>query len=221
MRRLGLLALAALPALAHAEPEVSYLEGRAELRSGADGEWSAVTKGARVAEGATLRTGPKTRLELSFDDGSKVRLGSDARMTVSAARFDGQQRKSVSLRLFIGQVWANVAKAVSADSQFEVRTDNAVGGVRGTSFAVLAAADTSAIVRVYAGSVGVRPAIGETADRKRVPGPQQIDKKQWEEIIATAMKQVRISKLGELSPAEDFSGGDEFEQWNRKRDAKP
>jgi hypothetical protein len=76
------------------------------------------------------------------------------------------------------------------------------------------------VVKVYAGTVGVRRA-ASTGPRKQIPGPRQIDRRQWEEIVATAMKQVKISSLGELSPAEDFedSGEDlQWAEWNKERD---
>lgn len=218
---LALLAGGLLARPAAADTLVSRLEGRAEVSGPKTEPWSRLAKGARLVEGQTVRTREKTRLELTLGDGSKVRLGSDSKLTLTEARFSGKARESVSVRLWVGQLWANVVKAARPEVRFEVRTENAIGGVRGTSFAVIAAADASAIVRVYAGSVGVRPAIGETPDRKRVPGPQEIDRKQWEEIIATAMKQVRISKLGELSPAEDFERTqDAFEKWNRGLDGR-
>src|SRR5262249_51456057 len=131
------------------------------------------------------------------------------------------QRESVSVGLSLGRLWAKVAKAAGGEQNFEVATKNGVAGVRGTSFAVLAAADASAIVKVYAGTVGVRKASGPAGPRRQISGPKQVDKRQWEEITASAMKQVKISSAGELSPAEDFEDGGsdlEWAQWNKDRD---
>jgi hypothetical protein len=209
---------AALPA---GPATATVVQGRAELGQGE--RWSPLARGAVVPEGATVRTGKGSRVELTFADGSRFRVGSASELVVSQAAFEGTARKSVSLKLMTGRAWASVAKSAGAGNNFHVETTNAVAGVRGTSFAVLAAGDASALVRVYSGAVGVRPsAAGKPAERKQVAGPREIDRSQWEEIVATAMKQVRVSAVGELSPAEDFedTGEDlEWAQWNQARDA--
>jgi ferric-dicitrate binding protein FerR (iron transport regulator) len=199
---------------------VTHLEGQADVdRPDGAKRGRAIRKGQRLNVGQVVHTGPKTRLELTLVDGSVVRLGPDSKLSLDALRFAEKRRETVQLKLWVGQLWARVVKSTSGVSNFEVHTASAVGGVRGTSFAVFAAADASAIVRVYAGSVGVRPVLGEGRNRKLVAGPKEIDRAQWEEIIATAMKQVRISALGQISPAEDFEAtADDWGRWNRKRD---
>lgn len=199
---------------------VTHLEGQADVdRPDGAKRGRAIRKGQKLNVGQVVHTGARTRLELTLVDGSVVRLGPESKLSLDTLRFTEKRRESVGLKLWVGQLWARVVKSTSGVSNFEVHTANAVGGVRGTSFAVFAAADASAIVRVYAGSVGVRPALGEGRNRKLVAGPKEIDRAQWEEIIATAMKQVRISALGQISPAEDFEAkADEWGRWNRKRD---
>lgn len=199
----------------------TFVQGQVELGQGE--RWAPLVRGAAVPDGASVRTGKGSRVELTFADGSRFRVGSTSTLVVSQAAFDGTARKSVSLKLMAGRAWASVAKSTGASNNFHVETTNAVAGVRGTSFAVLAAGDASALVRVYSGAVGVRPsAAGKPGERKQVAGPREIDRSQWEEIVATAMKQVRVSAAGDLSPAEDFedTGEDlEWAQWNQARDA--
>ena len=154
----SLLCAGAPMSVAHAGATVTYLTGKAEVKSSGKAAWKTVKKGVSLREGHTVRTSKKTRVELKFRDGSIMRVGPESKMTVNAAKFEGKTRSKVSVRLWVGKVWSKVVKAARGTSSFEVRTENAVGGVRGTSFAVFAAADASAIVRVYAGSVGVRPA---------------------------------------------------------------
>lgn len=207
-------------ALAAPAGTLTYLDGGGTVTTDG-GKVDKLRKGAAVSMGDVLKTYERTRAELTFKDGSKLRIGPKSHVRITTALFSKEgKRKAVDVRLFVGKIWANVVKATSGAASFEVHTDNAVGGVRGTSFAVLAAADASAIVRVYAGAVGVRPALGETTNRKRIPGPSQIDRRQWEEIVATAMKQVRISSAGEISAAEDFEGADDWASWNQKLDGR-
>lgn len=192
----------------------------------ADAPWKRLAEGAKVREGDALRTGPKSRLELRVPDGSRVRFGAGSQVVLSQGHFGKKGERKVTFTLWLGRVWAKVAKRMGGESTFEVKTQNAVAGVRGTSFTVMAHADLSSVVKVYAGAVGVKKVEGETASSKRparrqVAGPQRIDKKQWEEVIATAMKQVKVTSLGQIQPAEDFTDdGAELEwaMWNKARD---
>lgn len=214
-----------LPALGAPGAKVSLLDGSAEVSRGS-AKPLALKSGSALAEGDVVQTKDKSRMEIAFADGSVLRLGANTKLKLTEARFGADKQRNVSVSVWVGRLWANVAKALGAKDTFEVETQNAVAGVRGTSFAVQASADLSAVVRVYAGTVGVRKGEGgafgaRPGSRKQVPGPQQIDKKQWEEIIAMAMKQVKVTALGDISPASDFEDtGEELEwaQWNQGRD---
>ncbi len=85
-----------------------------------------------------------------------VRLGPLSRARLETAAFGkSPDDRKVSARLLVGNVWANVARAVGGEARFEVKTENAVAGVRGTTFRVDAAHDKSVVVRVYSGTVAV------------------------------------------------------------------
>ena len=208
----------------------TLVEGRAEVLADAaryevDGKlgpkapWKKLTVGAELDAGAAIRTQKHARVELVLADGSRVRLAPSSQMKLGD--ISGRKR-SVSLTLWIGRLWAKVARRAAGEGRFEVKTKNAVAGVRGTSFAVLANADLSSLVKVYTGTVGVRKNKGFAGRKRRqVEGPSRIDRKQWEEVVLTAMKQVRVTSVGEIAPAEDFMDtGDELEwaMWNQERD---
>src|SRR5512133_982030 len=154
------LAGAALAAGALAAPtppaagQVTFLAGEATRAAAGKAEPLAV--GAAVRAGDVLETRNRTRLEVKLADGSVVRLGPSSRAVVAEAAFGKTvEERNVSAKLLVGKVWANVAKAVGGDARFEVRTENAVAGVRGTTFRVDAAKDRSVVVRVYSGTVAV------------------------------------------------------------------
>lgn len=236
--KLALLALSTLvvASVAEAAPaKVTYMKGRADYLASAkkhtkDGQiaknapWKKLTKGKKLAEGAAVRTQAGARLEIQLGDGSRLRLDQNTTMSLDRAHVSKKNKnRAVSVRVFVGQLWAKVAKRVAGESSFEVETKNAVAGVRGTSFTVVANTDLSSLVKVYTGTVGVRKSGRGYAGRVRqeVPGPTRIDKKQWEEVIATAMKQVQVSALGEIAPAEGFrDAGEQAEwaMWNQERD---
>ena len=224
-------ALLALPAPAAApQPAgaVTFLSGEAFRSAGGRVEKLAV--GGAVHAGDVLETRRRTRLEVKLADGSVLRLGPASRAVLEQAAFGktAEERK-VSAKLAVGKVWANVAKAVGGEARFEVQTENAVAGVRGTTFRVDAATDKSVVVKVYSGTVAVaagavpRPEHGGARpERRQVAGPQEVSREQWEKIV-TAMMQVRVSAAGVPAEPEPFAlarvGGDEWEEWNRSRDA--
>lgn len=206
--------------------KVTHLAGEAAVERAKDKSVSALALGAEVAEGDTVETKAGAKLELSLPDGSKLRLAEKSKVTLTEGRFGEKGERNVTASLWLGRLWAQVAKSIGGKDTFEVGTRNAVAGVRGTSFTVAAEQDLSSVVRVYAGTVGVRKGegtgfSGQLGARKQVPGPSRVDKKQWEEIIAGAMKQVKVSSAGEISPAQDFEdSGEELKwaMWNKERD---
>jgi len=222
-------ALAAVPARAAPRTPagtVTFVAGDAR----AGGRVEPLAVGVKVYAGDVLETGRRTRLEVRLEDRSLLRLGPLSRATVEVASFGKSvEDRKVQAKLLLGQVWANVAKAVGGEARFEVRTENAVAGVRGTTFRVDAAKDRSVVVKVYSGTVAVaagaipRPAHAEPRpERRQVAGPEEVSREQWERIV-TSMMAVRVSADGIATEPEAFalaeSGGDEWEEWNRARDA--
>jgi hypothetical protein len=224
----ALLAVAA-PAAPQPAGSVTFVSGEATRSAGGKTEKLAV--GRLVYAGDVLETRRRTRLEVKLADQSVLRLGPLSRATVEQAAFGASvEDRKVSAKLVVGKVWANVAKAVGGEARFEVRTENAVAGVRGTTFRVDAATDKSVVVKVYSGTVAVaagripRPEHGGAqGERRQVSGPQEVSREEWEKIV-TAMMQVRVSAAGVPAEPEAFAlskaGGDEWEEWNRSRDAE-
>ena len=268
----AVLAVAAATASAATAPApagtVTFLAGQATRIAG--GKPQALAVGASVFAGDVLETQKRTRLEIKLSDASILRLGPAARVDLSSASFGRSvEDRQVSAKLQVGNVWAKVAKTVGGESRFEVKTENAVAGVRGTTFRVDAAADRSVVVKVYAGTVAVagsripRPEhggadAGSDADadavptriddplkvaaagtepktdpaaaagaaprkvRKQIAGPKQVTKEQWEKIV-TSMMVVKVAADGNVTEPETFAmadkGQDDWEFWNRERDA--
>jgi hypothetical protein len=229
--------LAAAATLAAPRPPagaVAFLAG--DATRAAAGKTEPLAPGAAVFEGDVLETQRRTRLEVKLADGSVLRLGPSSRVAVQAAAFGKTvDERKVSAKLLVGKVWANVARAVGGEQRFEVQTENAVAGVRGTTFRVDAATDRSVVVKVYSGTVavasgpiprpehqGARPVeAGGKPERRQIAGPQQVTREQWERIV-TSMMEVRVSAAGVATEPETFAlagaGQDEWEEWNRDRD---
>jgi hypothetical protein len=182
-----------------------------------------------VGEGDTLETAQDSRLELRFADRSVLRLGPAGKLQLTAAHFGGgPTKRKLNARLFFGSLWAKVTSVVSGDQKFQVETENAVAGVRGTTFRVDARADKSVLVRVYAGAVAVARnvpsyATGQQGDaRREVAGPGEVTRDRWEKLVG---KQMEIVIAADGTPGEptqiraDAEQDDAWAKWNAQRDA--
>ena len=64
------------------------------------------------------------------------------------------------------KAWAKVSKMVGSEARFEVKTENAVAGVRGTVFRVNVEEDAATVVKVYEGAVVVQQSIFQCGQEK-------------------------------------------------------
>ena len=218
-------ALIAAPRLAadSRTAQVSALEGKASRARG--GAASALSVGAAVGQGDTIATELESRLELKFADASVIRIGAKAKLQLTEAHFGGgPSKRKLTARLFFGNLWAKVTSAIQGDQKFAVETENAVAGVRGTTFRVDARSDKSVLVSVYDGAVAVAKPDAKAAPdqgRHEVAGPEEVSRDKWEKIVGAQM-QVLIAADG--TPGEPTQLGpdaeDAFAKWNEQRDAK-
>jgi ferric-dicitrate binding protein FerR (iron transport regulator) len=206
--------------------KVSFLDGEATRSAGGCSE--KLAEGTGLEEGDEIETRRQTRLELTLRDGSVIRLGPATRMRLDTAAFGRPpEERRVFVRLLLGTLWAKVARALGGEARFEVRTENAVAGVRGTTFRVDASHDRSVVVRVYSGTVAVaggglpRPEHGDGGPRHEVKGPSEVTREQWERVVTTMME-VRVSADGAAEEPRGFrlAPGDDWERWNGGRDRR-
>lgn len=221
----ALLAAHRLAAAPHTA-QVTALDGRA-TRTRAPGRPQPLSLGDAVGQGDLLETQADARLELKFADDSVLRLGPAARVLLTEAHFGaGPARRRLSARLFFGNIWARVTSLIQGEQKFQVETENAVAGVRGTTFRVDARSDKSVLVRVYAGAVAVArntQAGGAPGPRHEVAGPEEVTRARWEKIVGRQM-QIVIAADGtpgepEAVPA-DADKDDAWARWNEARDAE-
>jgi hypothetical protein len=218
----GWVALLAAPLAWASEPAtvgtVSLLDGKGQASRKADGGKGAtkvLEVGTAIRVGDLLETGAGTRLKITLNDKSVLMLDEKSVLTIDQADFEAQtnQRKGFWASLGVGKVWAKVSKAVAGgDAKFEVRTERAVAGVRGTVFwvdavTVVKGAKTTKNVRVQVteGLVAVsstqplkkdapKPPPGQ---RIQVGGPQEITRDQWEQRFAELQKGMVVQVTGE------------------------
>jgi hypothetical protein len=110
------------------------------------------TAGAVLAAGTQVRTGPAGNAEVTFDDGSLLRVQPGTSFVLSPSKRQGSKKSSVLL--FFGRVWSKVTSH-AGETSYEVSTPNAVCGVRGTEFTTSVADDGSVRMEVSEGKVEV------------------------------------------------------------------
>ncbi len=217
------------------EATVTALEGTAKAVSKDERTGRNLRKGDRIGKDHEVQVGERSRIELRFPDGTVMRLSERSRLSMNEVLFnDKTQRKNVKVNLGVGKLWANVKKLMTTDSAVEVRTTNAVAGVRGTVYRVNVADDKSALVKVYDGSVYVANpprdpsksadqslAPREVAGPREVPPPyHEVSMEEWTAIVQ-AMQQITISRQGVPSKPETFdpkADADDWVRWNQERD---
>ncbi len=237
MKRLLLVALFSFPSLALAEvARISLLEGVAS-RTPKDGAAQPLAVGAalELGDSISVKTG---NLKLELTDGSVIALAPGSELVLTEAEFEGQERKGFSALLKGGSLWTKVKKAMGG-GKFEVATERAVAGVRGTIFridadALLKAARgrkgrRASIVRVVEGAVHVRPSATvakslktgapRAGPRVEVAGPQEVSVDAWEKIFVdlSAGQQVAVGvDLWEQAALDEAAKNDAFAKWLEK-----
>jgi hypothetical protein len=212
-----------LPGLALASVgTVSVLEGTATRTNG--GEAQALQAGSEIELNDTIDVGAASNLKLTLSDESVLMLGERSQLIIDEATFEGQERKGFAARLGFGKVWARVKKALAgSDSKFEVQTERAVAGVRGTIFrvdygntakAIMPAQKLRMVVRVVEGRVVVTQAVRKAikgqvppkpdpkkGERKQVAGPQEVSAEEWEKKFIELQANQQVVVDSELKPA--------------------
>ncbi len=238
MNRLLVVVVSLLSSLALAEVgKVASLEGEA-TRTPKGGAAEALKVGSLIelADTITVKAG---NLKFELNDGSVIMLAPASTLEITEAEFEGQERKGFSGLLKAGSLWTKVKKALGG-GKFEVSTERAVAGVRGTIFRIDADALVKAakgkakgrkasIVRVVEGAVAVNPskAIARTlkgalkpgGPRVEVPGPKEVSVDEWEKIFVTiaANQQIAVGvDLWEQAEIDEATKNDAFSKWIEK-----
>jgi hypothetical protein len=237
MTRLLVVAVALLSSIALAEVgKVAALEGEA-TRTPKGGTAEALKSGSAVELGDTLSV-KSGNLKFELNDGSVIMLAPASVLEITEAEFQGQERTGFSGLLKAGSLWTKVKKAIGG-GKFEVSTERAVAGVRGTIFRIDADAlvkgskgnkgRKASIVRVVEGAVAVKPtaaiaksmkaAAPKKGPRVEVAGPQEVTVDAWEKIFVelAANQQIVVGvDLWEQAEIDAASKSDAFSKWIEK-----
>ena len=175
------LALSFNTASAQDAGEIVSVLGAAEVLR--DGHWQALTTGATVAAGETVRTGPGSRAAIQLTNGAQIKLNANSRLEFKqiAPPAEGfldtaTQVLQNLLRVFSGEVWVR-----SGGEPLEIETVYATATVRGTEFDLAVEPGDLARLTVLTGLIEFRNpqgdvlvAANEQAIARRGEAPRKI-----------------------------------------------
>lgn len=202
-----------------------------------------------------LKTGNKSRAELTFSDGTRIRLAENTTVILLKSK---KSKKNYApswnfLKILGGRLWANIFN--SGKDMFAIEGTTATLAVLGTTFDV-AAEKLKTDVSVFKGSVGIQLSTNNIEELnnnlnklnlefdnknlslgdkpgeinkpvhevekpvKIIPGPYQISKNEWLEVVENQEISINDKGIGVVSNIEsDKEKNSEWIQWNKNLDS--
>jgi hypothetical protein len=136
--------------------KVSFLKGSVEIMRADAGVWAVLLAEEPMDEGARVRTGDDSALEIIFEDASSFLMKSNTCMRIVKTRKSGALSIIGDLFLESGRVITHIKKATGREPRFQIRTPSAAASVRGTDFRVSHDTSGSTRVEVLGGSVAAK-----------------------------------------------------------------
>jgi hypothetical protein len=142
--------------IGNGEVSVNQLDGTAEVLGSGQNKWRSLKLKDKLKAGDEVRTGPKTRLELIMADYSTIRFADNSHFKIFHVEAGTENKpRNVKVHMAVGRSWVNLSRAVGKKGRFDLTCENAVVGVRGTTYRINVKEDQSALIRVYNGQVSV------------------------------------------------------------------
>lgn len=134
------LALASTPALAQNLPQtvgwVTSATGQVSVTSNINAAPVPLRTGQEISTGMTIATGSGSAVRLLMKGDNVITISQNSKITITQYLV-GPQKSVSQFDLLVGKIRAAVAsKLLSSNSVFEIRTKNAVAGVRGSMIGV-------------------------------------------------------------------------------------
>ena len=218
-----------------AQATVTFLKGEAHVLHGEGARACPLRINDPLKQGDKVTTGKEALIEIQLPDGSFIRFSENTEFSVTDLIYKGRTReRSFKFKMFLGRAWANAKELAGRGKNFEIVSETAVAGIKGTTFRMNVEKDKSVVVKVYRGDVyvasppGEIPKHGVEIGRPReipgpseVPGPREVTLQEWEYIVRE-MQEIKITAQGKalkpsyFSPEADMN---DWVLWNQQRDA--
>ncbi|MDH5753030.1 MAG: FecR domain-containing protein [Deltaproteobacteria bacterium] len=223
----GLLAaLLALPSLAEAG-EVTYLKRPAEVKRKGTTKWEVLAQGMQVHSGDSIRTGMDARVEITIAPKRVFRIGQATEIELPQMESDAKKGTRTRVNLMLGRFWGGLISPLKEKSgeKFEVSTQTATIGVKGTQFGVDYDKETRAsAVSVVEGVVAAVPppqpeAPVEIEGPREIAPPQEISRDEWMVMVQKDQKVIIVpGEPPRTVPLTDEDKADEWVKFNMERD---
>ena len=115
--------------------------------SGEDPQKNDVNVGDKVSEGDVIETGNDGSVEVTFADKSAIRIGPNSRVTITKSVCRNADREESGFHISFGAIWSRVSSTIGGSSKFNVTSQNAITGVRGTIFVVETKIDSVSLAK--------------------------------------------------------------------------
>ncbi|MFH1853349.1 MAG: FecR family protein [Candidatus Neomarinimicrobiota bacterium] len=218
--------------------KISLPLGTVEV-STAGAEWSKALPNRTVFVNDQVRTGAKSRCEITLVGGGKLRIGENSELVLTGANV-APMSKDFEATLKTGNAWISAKAAFGEKKNVSVRTPTAVAAIRGTTYRTQAGEDESSVL-VYEGKVDVnQPADPEVTPEQPAPGakprfkleapktvqaptqvagPYEVSLEDW--ITLVEGMQINVRKDGKYNMFKFDQTSDaelEFVKWNKELD---
>lgn len=240
MKRIVTLAVLVCSFVAGAEVgKAALVEGKA-TRTPKDGAAVELKADSLIELGDTIDV-QSGNLKLVLTDESVIMLAPASKLLITEAEFQGQERKGFKAFLQSGSLWTKVKKALGGGG-YEVSTERAVAGVRGTIFRIDAdkvvtaarppKARKASIVRIVEGVVNIKPSAlvakqslaaapppKKKGERVQVAGPTEVSSDEWEKKFVDLQQNQQIAvgvDLWDVAQFEETAKRDAFAKWIEK-----
>jgi len=137
------------------DARVTFIKGEVLFQAKEGDEWTKLNLKDRVLQGSTIKSGDKSAVEITFEDGASFFLRSNTTLGLTSAQKKGSFYTTRKLFLQKGNTLVRTIAVPGAKSRFEVGTRNAVAGVRGTEFKTSVDPEETTRVEVLKGTVGL------------------------------------------------------------------
>lgn len=128
-----------------------------------------MTKPGDIESGSEIVTGAESFAEVELDDGSILRIAPN-----SSVKISDDYCTNRTLRQKAGSIWHKVKKLLGSKS-YEVTTNGANCGVRGTEFEVIVNGNNTEF-KVFEGSVEITPVMNDESNKALIKAYEQMIK---------------------------------------------
>ncbi|CAH2031621.1 FecR domain-containing protein [Trichlorobacter ammonificans] len=156
--------LCILPLAAHGAQvgTITGISGSASWRVKANIPYAPLAKGAAIAEGNWIKTGPNGWVELTLNDKSKFTLANNTEFEITSFLLTKNKREG-TFNLAQGKLRASVVKFGGRQSGMTVKSGTAVAGIKGTEFLMLSQGQAN----VFFGNEGKVAVSGEAKGQQQ------------------------------------------------------